>query len=244
MKHNSILIWVTSTLMFASFANAATSNGALDQQLSQLNVKVHQNYTQIQANRKELASDRRDLKTVNWAHNYYRTKNDARLAADEKKISNNNDSIQLLKSNQHKTETLIGNNQRKINSARHAINADDQKIESNYRQISSASQSFESDKAKIQSNSSQINSLQKDYQRMAQEVDGAYANAAAMNALTTPYHVGNLMVTAGVGHHGSADAFAMGASERISDQLTAKIGAAYNDVNSSMTTFLGFGYEF
>lgn len=244
MKNSSIFILAASTVMFASFANAATSNSASSYNMNQAKVQVQHNQNQIKTNSKHLSEYSRDLKTVNWAHNYYKTKNDARLDADETKISNNYDSIQAIKKTHQGVEGKIQANQTHIASTQRRLVNDEQQIETNNTQIHSASQSLQSDATQIQSNSLEIKSLKADFERMAENIDGAYANAAALNALTEPHNVGNVMLSFGVGHHGSADALAMGASERFSDQLTAKFGAAYNSVNSSMTTFVGIGYEF
>ncbi|MCG9751531.1 YadA-like family protein [Vibrio brasiliensis] len=79
---------------------------------------------------------------------------------------------------------------------------------------------------------------------MAQEVNGAYASAAAMNGLTEPYNVGSVMVSVGVGHHGNSDAVAFGMGERFNEHVTAKAGASVNSSSSTMTTYAGIGYEF
>ena len=244
MKNTLIPILAASTFMLASFAHAATSNGYLASNLNHADAQVQQNNTKIQRNSKDLAQYRHDLKTVNWAHNYYKTKNNARLDGDEKKIANNSDSIQKLKKGYQGAEAHIKDNQVSHSQMKQRVNRDEQQIQSNHTQVSSVHQSLQADEANIKSNTMEIKSLKRDFERMADNIDGAYASAAAMNALTAPHNVGNVMISVGVGHHGSADAFAMGASERISDSVTAKLGAAYNLVDSSMTTFIGIGYEF
>lgn len=244
MKMKLIPILAVSSVMFASLANAATSNGTSVYDLSQANALTKQNHSQVLRNSKDLAEYSRDLKTVNWAHTYYKTTNNARLDKDEKKIANNTDSIEKIKNGYQSTETRIQVNQSHNSQTNQRLNIDEQQIQANHTQVASVHQSLQSDEASIRANTMDIKSLRKDFERMADNIDGAYASAAAMNALTEPHNVGNVMLSAGVGHHGSADAFAMGASERFSDAVTAKLGAAYNSVDSSMTTFIGIGYEF
>lgn len=244
MKKNLILILATGTVMLASVANAATSKGYPASNLNQVYTRSEQNKNQLQNNSHDLAQYRHDLKTVNWAHSYYKTKNNARLDKDEKRIANNTDSIEKIKNGYQSAETKIQTNQSHNFQTNQRLNTDEQQIQANHTQVTSVHQSLQSDEASIRANTMDIKSLRKDFERMADNIDGAYASAAAMNALTAPHNVGNVMISAGIGHHGSADAFAMGASERFSDAVTAKLGAAYNSVDSSMTTFIGIGYEF
>lgn len=96
----------------------------------------------------------------------------------------------------------------------------------------------------IARNQRDIQSLRADFEEMAKKVDGAYAESAAFAGLVSPYGVGKLSVTAALGYHGQAQAIAIGVGERFSENLTAKLGGAYDTATQSSTAYVGVGYEF
>ncbi|GAD79476.1 YadA C-terminal domain-containing protein [Vibrio ezurae] len=97
---------------------------------------------------------------------------------------------------------------------------------------------------KVAQNSADLQNLRRDFEQMAKNVEGAYAESAAFAGLVNPYGVGKFSVTAAVGYHGDAQAVAVGVGERFTENFTAKLGGAYDTATESMSAYAGVGYEF
>ncbi|WP_261817280.1 YadA C-terminal domain-containing protein [Vibrio gallicus] len=102
----------------------------------------------------------------------------------------------------------------------------------------------EQNSEKVAQNSADLKDLRKDFEQMAKNVDGAYAESAAFAGLVDPYGVGHFTVTTAVGYHGDAQAVAVGVGERFTEHFTAKLGGAYDTATESMSAYAGVGYEF
>ncbi|MFD2267929.1 YadA C-terminal domain-containing protein [Vibrio thalassae] len=171
-------------------------------------------------------------------------KTERRVSSDEQQISNNAQHIAKTERRVASDEQQIANNAQHISNTERRVASDEQQISNNTQHITKTEQRLNSDEQQIQRNTQDIKDLRKDFERMADDINGAYAEAAALNGLTEPHNVGSIMVSVGLGHHGNADALAFGAGERFNEHLTAKVGAAYNSATSAITTYVGMGYEF
>lgn len=239
MKHYSLMTLALAPILFTSLVSA--------QSLPTLNDVA----TLAKSNQNEIATNTSNLNKYHQesrqtASNVliYSHKNDDRVKADEKSITNNYNEIQTLKKRPAIDQAQIQANKVDINKTNQAIQMDETLIQENSQQVTSLTQHLHSDEQQIQANTQEIKGLRQDLERMANDINGAYADAAALNGLTDPYNIGSVMVSVGVGHHGNADALAVGMGERFNEHVTAKAGASLNSSTSTMTTYAGVGYEF
>lgn len=239
MKHYSLLTLALAPMLFASFTNAKSM-----QTLNDVATAAQQNQSEIATNTSNIAQYHHDARQTASNVLIYSHKNDNRVAADEKAITNNYNEIQSLKKHPAIDQTDIQTNAAQISKTDQAVKNDESKIQANRQTVNSLNKQLHSNEQQIAANTQEIKGLRQDLERMADDINGSYADAAALNGLTEPYNIGSVMISVGVGHHGNADALAFGMGQRFNEHVTAKAGAAMNSSTSTMTTYAGVGYEF
>lgn len=260
MKNHPLSLLATTLILLSGYAHAAAP-----QNTNNLDARITKNQNSITYNSHKLAEYKQDSRRIGSALLIYGQSNDRRVAKDETLITNNEQAIAAIHQkvdvttkqaqindqsiNQtsrslHSDGKLIKNNKQGISENKQQLVSEQHQIQANTGNIAKTNQTLHVDEQQIQSNTQEISNLRKDFERMANNINGAYAEAAALNGLTEPHNVGNIMVSLGLGHHGNADALAFGAGERLNEHLTAKVGAAYNSATSTMTSYMGVGYEF
>ena len=109
--------------------------------------------------------------------------------------------------------------------------------QANKGQIESQNKSFEVV-------NSDLKGLHQNFEDMAKQVEGSYAISAAFSGLTEPHEVGKTSISVGLGNYRSANALAFGVGERFNENFTAKLGGAYNNETSSLSSYAGIGLDF
>lgn len=90
----------------------------------------------------------------------------------------------------------------------------------------------------------QVEGLHQSFEDMAKQVEGSYAVSAAFTGLTEPHDIGKTSISIGLGNYRSANALAFGVGERFNENFTAKLGGAYNNETSSLSSYAGIGLDF
>ncbi len=170
----------------------------------------------------------------------------------------NHVAIEKMQASEHNNEQAVtANTQHANENTQHAfenhvaleqqqarVASDEVAIASNSQAVQQEQRAIAQNSNAIQQNQQDIQSLREDMEKMAKNVDGAYAESAAFAGLVDPYGVGNVAVTAALGYHGDAQAVAVGIGERFNENFTAKLGGAYDTATESMSAYAGVGYEF
>ncbi|MGR6841410.1 YadA C-terminal domain-containing protein [Aliivibrio wodanis] len=173
-------------------------------------------------------------------------------------VTNNHEAIHKIQGNeQHNSQLIVSNTQgvkantQHVSENKEAIHLqqsialkDEQLMSANSHAIKQEQRDITTNSDAIARNQTEIKGLRKDMENMAKNIDGAYAESAAFAGLVDPYGVGNIAVTAALGYHGDAEAVAVGIGERFNENLTAKLGGAYDTATDSMSAYAGIGYEF
>lgn len=238
MKNYSFMALALAPLLVASVDAQSMPT------LNDVNLAAQNNQKQIATNKDQIAQYHHEVRQTASQVLIYSHTNDNRVKSDEGAIDNNYNEIQKLKKRPASNLVKVQNNKTAIDNTNQLIGTDESKIQANQQRLGSLDKKVISSEKQIENNTKEIKGLRQDLERMASDINGAYADAAAMNGLTEPYNVGSVMVSVGVGHHGNADAVAFGMGERFNEHVTAKAGASLTSSSSTMTTYAGIGYEF
>ncbi|MFA0083390.1 YadA C-terminal domain-containing protein, partial [Vibrio breoganii] len=183
---------------------------------------------------------------------------DVQVKANARAANANSQGVTENANHSLENRAMVERNEATLAEHKHTLDAHTQTLRNQQKQVANASDHaihaeamaqqnramVEQNSEKVAQNSADLQDLREDFEQMAKNVDGAYAESAAFAGLVDPYGVGKFAVTAAVGYHGDAQAVAVGVGERFTENFTAKLGGAYDTATESMSAYAGVGYEF
>ncbi|WP_415668909.1 YadA-like family protein, partial [Vibrio rarus] len=155
--------------------------------------------------------------------------NKTAIASNSSKLATHEATIKTATTERHANTASIASNTTSITSNRTAIADNSHAIGTN--------------SANIASNKLEIDGLRADLEKQSKKMDGSMAQAGAFAGLVNPYGVGKINMTAAVGHSGDANAIAIGSGYRVNENLTLKVGGAYDSASEQVTSYAGMGFE-
>lgn len=247
-------VWMLSKLHSYN-ADAIDNNSlAIEQQQQQIDNMIdanaqsltmladlhHNNYLLTEDNKNAISKQRVTLKKqtsqveINNQHISDITEQAQRTATQTKANTEQN----------NRQNTKIDENSGQISANTHEIHNLGDNMRSVNQSIDQVELDFAANAKNIASNKAAISGLQQDFTNMKGYINGAYAESAAFAGLVNPYGVGKFAISASIGHHEDQEAVAIGIGERFNENVTAKLGGAYDTASESVSVYAGIGFEF